>query len=102
MGRPSPIKTNLSEIVSGLIHEIRQKGKPTREAIEQAWEVLVGKEAANHSRPKALTEGVLWIEVENSSWMYTLGLNKLDVLQGLIEWIGAVHIRDLKFRIADV
>ncbi len=69
--------------------------------MQEVWERLVGKEAAKHSWPRQLTRGRLLVEVENSGWMYNLSLKKNQLLQGLVELLGASRMKELSFRMGE-
>ncbi len=43
----------------------------------------------------------LVVEVENSGWMYTLGMERTQLLEGLLELMGAGKVRELSFRIGE-
>lgn len=76
-------------------------GHPSQEEIVGLWRRLVGEEAARHSWPRRLTQQRLIVEVENSGWMYTLGSRKAQLLEGLVELLGAGRVRQLSFRIGE-
>ena len=61
----------------------------------------MGEEAARHSWPHRLMGGRLLVEVENSGWMYTLNLKKPQLLEGLMELLGAARVKGLGFRIGE-
>lgn len=75
--------------------------RPFKEAIDQVWARLVGKEVAQHSWPRSLSRGRLLVEVENSGYLFTLSLKKNELLQGLIELLGANRVRSLSFRMGE-
>ena len=61
----------------------------------------MGEEAAQHSWPRKLEQGTLTVEVENSGWMYVLGMKKRELLEGWIELIGAARVKGLSFRMGE-
>lgn len=76
-------------------------GNPSLEEMGQVWKRLTGEEAARHSWPKRLVGRRLVVEVENSGWMYALGMKKAQLLEGLIELLGAGRVKALVFRIGE-
>ena len=102
MKRPGAHPTALAELLPGALQNLGAKARPTREMVQEAWERLVSKEAARHSRPHRLSQGRLTVEVENSAWMYTLSLRKEPLLQGLIELLGASRVRQIRFRMGEI
>ena len=93
--------TTLAELIPKVIKELKKDPRPTREEIEEVWARVAGQKAAKHSWPTKLTRGQLLVEVENSGWMYTLSSQKIHLLQGLIELLGANRIKTLNFRIGE-
>ena len=100
----SDIVSKVLETLGGGKPSVGQKGaieRLTKETIEEAWRRLAGMEAARHSWPVSLSRGRLLVEVENSGWMYTLGMKKEQLLQGLIELFGVQRVKELSFRMGE-
>lgn len=102
MSRPkahsaAPLGDILPQVFRGLSLDLR----PSQEKIQGVWERLAGKEASQHSWPRRLGKGRLLIEVENSGWMYALRLKKEPLLQGLVELLGAICVKELRFRMGE-
>jgi predicted nucleic acid-binding Zn ribbon protein len=68
--------------------------------IDARWGQSVGPEAARHSRPALLRNGVLEVEVDSSVWSQELGLRKPQILATLRREFGDDAPRDLRFRLA--
>lgn len=94
---PSP----LSALLPGVIRRLQGEERPTLEAMAEVWQRLVGEEAARHSWPTRLVRAGLTVEVENSGWLYELNLRKPDLLEGLIELMGAGRVRRLTLRMGE-
>lgn len=94
---PSPV----AELLPGILAGLSGAGRPSIEAIEGIWKRLVGEKATRHSWPRRLVSGRLIVEVEDSGWMYTLNLKRTQLLQGLIELLGAHQVKNLSFRIGE-
>lgn len=75
--------------------------RPPMEEMAAVWKRLAGEEAAQHSWPRRLAQGHLTIEVENSAWMYVLGMKKIELLEGWMELMGAARVRALGFRMGE-
>jgi len=88
----------LGDVVSGVLQNLN---RPQKDLISQVWTRLAGEKAARHTWPHSLTRKRLLVEVENSGWMYTLGMRKRELLQGLIELMGASRVNQLSFRIGE-
>ena len=76
-------------------------GNPSIEEMGEIWKRLVGEEGARHSWPKRLAGRRLVVEVENSGWMYALGMKKAQLQEGLIELLGAGRVKELVLRIGE-
>ena len=100
MSKTEPI-TSVSSVLSGVLKKLKAQGRPTSEEIQEVWQRLAGQAAAQHSWPRSLQKGRLLVEVDNSGWMYTLGLKKTQLLQGLIELLGANRVTSLSFRMGE-
>lgn len=102
MSRPhSSNVTPIESVLAGLVEKLQGGGRPSQEEIASVWRRLVGEEAAQHSWPRRLAQQRLIVEVENSGWMYALGTKKAQLLEGLVELMGAGRVRQLSFRIGE-
>jgi predicted nucleic acid-binding Zn ribbon protein len=64
------------------------------------WSDLVGPKIAQRTRPEGVTDRTLWVEVATSAWMHELNLMRPQLLEGLIQRLGAPRVfDDLKFRL---
>ena len=93
MGKSGPLGDEIKKIISGLQKE---KGQDFLEA----WEKAVGEKAAKHTKIIFLKNGQLVVNVNNSSWLYKLTLEK----QGILERLNKAQnrkVKELQFRIGD-
>ena len=93
--------TPLGELVPNILGKLTGKHQPTAEEISAVWRRIAGRQAAQHSWPRRLVNRSLTVEVENSGWMYTLGLKKGELLQGLIEVMGGTLAKRLTLRMGE-
>jgi predicted nucleic acid-binding Zn ribbon protein len=91
----------LSELLPHVLGAIQGTSRVSREEIGKFWNILVGSETARHSWPIRLAEGSLVVEVENSGWLYELHLRKVELLEGLMELIGAQRVQRLSLRLGE-
>ena len=84
---------HLADLLPIVLKGLQAERRPTLEAIQAVWRRVVGARAARHSWPRRLTRGRLLVAVENSGWMYALGLRKVEFTQGLIELLGAGRVK---------
>ncbi len=89
------------DVVADVLKKMYADAKPSYEDTRAAWRRLVGEKAALRSWPKRLIRGNLLVEVENSGWMFALNLKKEQLLEGLVELLGAHRVKGLTFRIGE-
>ena len=65
----------------------------------ECWTEAVGKEVAEHTRPKAFRGTLLHVTVDSSVWMHHLTLMKGEILRGINEKLGEEVLSDLRFSI---
>jgi len=61
------------------------------------WETLVDETTAEHARPLKVVKDVLWLEVENSSWMQQFQYQKLVLLENLNAYLRLSRFSDIRF-----
>lgn len=61
------------------------------------WEKVVSQNAAQCSRPLKIIKDVLWLEVDNSTWMQQLLFEKMQLLDDINATLKLTRIRDIKF-----
>ena len=79
----------------GLSEEIRGQRLLTE------WLDLVGPKLAQRTRPDAIRERTLWVEVATSAWLHELNLLKPQLLANLLQRLGEPRLfDDIRFRLA--
>jgi predicted nucleic acid-binding Zn ribbon protein len=64
------------------------------------WTDLVGAKIAQRTRPDGVSDRILWVEVATSAWLHELNLLRPQLLENLVERLGAPRLfDDLKFRL---
>jgi len=96
--RVEDIKGILDKVIGGI--ETKSRGK--KEKILNAWQGIVGEAAASHSRPAGIRRKVLTIEVDSSTWFYSLSLKKKAILEDINRELGKDNIKDIRFRMGDI
>jgi len=64
------------------------------------WPGLVDEETGAHATPLKVVKDVLWLEVENSSWMQQLQYQKYYLLETLNGYLKRAHFSDIRFVVA--
>lgn len=89
-------------IVGKVIGKIEKQGPGKKEKIVSAWRGVVGEKAAAHSRPVNITHKVLTIEIDSSTWFYTLSLKKASILKDIKKELEQYNVEDIRFRMGDI
>jgi predicted nucleic acid-binding Zn ribbon protein len=71
-------------------HGIKDQVRAGRVITE--WSDLVGPKIAQRTRPDAVIDRVLWVEVATSAWLHELNSLRNQLLTGLRELIARVRI----------
>ncbi len=80
------IKSNQNELSQLLPNLMQDKGWEIQldlHSIFPRWKEIVGDEMNEHAQPLKIERGVLWLEVENSSWLQQYQYEKLELLDTL-------------------
>ena len=97
----NPIRGGKTNKLSASLPEImRDKGwerKLDQHRVFIDWQSLADETTAAHSRPLKVVKDVLWLEVENSSWMQQLQYQKFFLLQTLNEYLKISRFSDIRF-----
>ncbi len=86
--------------ISGVLPDLlRQRGWEYQldlHSIFPRWPELVGEEMSEHARPLKIEKEVLWLEVDNSSWMQQFQYEKMELLEALNRGLRISRIKDIK------
>jgi predicted nucleic acid-binding Zn ribbon protein len=72
---------------------------PAGDLVRTVWPQAVGVRIASHTRPVALHDGCLVVEVEDAIWRSQLETMSGQILGRLREIAGAASVRALEFRL---
>jgi len=92
----------LGDILSGVIKRLGPKERLSEEDINDAWREAAGAGAAKHSRPVSFKKATIFVNVDRSSWLYELTVNKKEILKKLGESLKGRKIGDIRFRIGEI
>lgn len=96
--RPEDIKKILNKVIG----KIEKQGPGKKEKILNAWQNIVGDKASSHSRPVSIRRRILTIEVDSSTWFYTLNLKKKSILKDMKKELTEYRIEGIRFRMGDI
>jgi hypothetical protein len=92
----------LSEILPGVLRQVRPRKNPI-DKIRKVWAEVVGPEAAPRTRPLALEQGVLQVEVASAALKHHLSTFRAEeVLEGLRLRLEKVRITQVRYRLGDL
>ena len=89
-------------ILSQLIKKLDTKTHGSIQEIVQAWQNAVEAKALSHTKPVAIKQNILTIEVDSSTWLYFLSLKKKNILESMKKILGKGKIEDIRFRIGEI
>ena len=95
-------KRPLEDLVKSIIRGFAGKEKLTEEEIRSAWALVVGNQAASHSRARSFKDSRLIVHVDDSGWLYELTTRKKDILNKLSSELKGKKLKDITFRIGEL
>ncbi|MFV2007014.1 MAG: DUF721 domain-containing protein [Longimicrobiales bacterium] len=91
--------------VGELVDAFLSKGKVGRQirrvGVLDEWEERVGERIAAVTRPRALSDAVLFVEVQTSPWLMELNMMREGILERLNEGREDVPIKKIVFVLMD-
>ncbi len=98
MKKPKPIRSILEQTLKGLDLEGPLKGY----SIFRAWEEIVGESIAAQTRPRAIRNEILFIDVSHPTWVQQLQFLKPVLLQKINDFLGEPRFNDIRFRLGKI
>ena len=95
------LSVKISDALPGLIHDKGWARKLDQHRVFVDWEDLVEEEIASHAHPVKVVKDVLWLEVENSSWMQQIQFQKYFLLETLNNHLNSSHFSDIRLVVQD-
>jgi hypothetical protein len=93
-------KKKKEKIIAGVLPSlVRERGWEKQldlHSIFPRWKELVGGEVGDHAQPLKIVRGILWLEVENSSWLQHLQYQKFELLDILNQSLRLSRLSDIK------
>lgn len=93
---------DIKGIIGTVIGKIEKQGPGKKEKVITSWKKVAGEKAASHSRPVGIKQQVLTIEVDSSTWLYTLNLKRVSILKDIKSALKEYKVEDIRFRIGDI
>lgn len=96
MAAKTPTSDPVGTILPHLSRDLGWEKQLDLHSIFISWDGLVEEEVRAHCRPLKIEREVLWLEVENSSWMQQLQYLKHELLQRLNRSLRLARLHDIK------
>jgi len=97
MKKPQPIRSILEKTIQSLEINVPLKTY----SILGAWNEIVGESVAAHSRPRAIRNRILFIDVAHPTWMQQLQFLKPTLLEKINTFLGESLIQDIRFKLGE-
>lgn len=98
MGSGNRNKTRkITGVLPGVVRAKGWEVKLDMHSFFPIWKKVVSENAGACSRPLKIVKDVLWLEVENSTWMQQLLFEKMQILDDINATLKLSRIRDVKF-----
>ena len=95
-GKKNNKNNNIADVLPAVSRDNGWERQLDLHSVFPNWEKLVGEEIAGHARPHKIERGVLWIEVENSSWLQQIQFEKMALLDSLNGFLKLTALKDIK------
>ena len=95
-------KNPLEGVLKNIISSLGGKEKFTEEDLAEAWAKVAGEKAALHSKPCSLRGSRVVVNVDDSSWLYELTIQKKEIVKKLSAELKSKRVKDITFRIGEI
>ena len=87
---------NVADLLPSLVRYKGWEKQLDLHSIFPEWKNLVNEDFAEHALPLKIERDVLWLEVENSSWLQQLQYSKFELLADLNDFLRLGCLKDIK------
>lgn len=87
---------NVADFLPSLVRHKGWEKQLDLHSIFPKWKELVNEDFAEHAVPLKIEREVLWLEVENSSWLQQLQYGKFELLADLNDFLRLGWLKDIK------
>ena len=92
----------LGDIVADLTREAGWDSKLAREDLVLQWAAVAGEDTAQHATPVALSEGLLTVQCDSTSWAKNLQLMRTQIVTEVIRRFPDAGVANIRFIGPDV
>jgi predicted nucleic acid-binding Zn ribbon protein len=89
-------KNTIKTVINNLFEKMQGSIKTE---IQKIWDTQISEEIKLHARISQLNNNKLYIDVEDSNWLYWLSLNRDIIYNKFKPLISKKMIRDIKMRV---
>lgn len=92
-----PETESLNSLLDGILENFADDDLALLERLRGSWRELLGEVIAEQTYPVDLKDGILFLEVNNSAWMYVFERQHKPKIRKILLEAGNGVIRDLQF-----
>ena len=90
---------SLSELVPGVLRELRVEQRVAESQIVQVWNQVIDPRIASHAQPAGLVRGTLFVNVDSAVWLSEIvRYHRTEILERLRHVVGKEMIQKISFR----
>jgi len=89
-------KTAVSAVIPWLSRSMGWEKQLDQYSLFVKWQEIVGEDLREHAQPQKIERGILWLEVENSSWLQEFQYSKMQLLEKLNSVLQLTSLHDVK------
>ena len=85
--------------VQGVLHSLEKQLEATDEQVLTVWSDAAGKEISEHAQPSAFNNGVLYVSVDSSAWLFKLArFHEKKIRNEINSHVGRKAVNKIIFR----
>ena len=89
----------MNEVLGSLFRDLKVEDRMAYARLSTTWRYAVGEQISRNAYPVGLRDGILFVNVANSVWMQQLVFLKQEILEKLAKDLGAIKLKDIRFKI---
>ena len=94
--KKSDHQNTISAVLPWLSRNMGWEKQLDQHSIFVKWRDIVDEDYREHAQPQKIEREVLWLEVENSSWLQQFQFTKMELMGNLNRCLKLTSIRDIK------
>lgn len=94
--RKKESSVNVANLLPKLVRSKGWEKQLDLHSIFPEWDKLANEDFVKHARPLKIERDVLWLEVENSSWLQQFQYGKYELLADLNDFLRLGQLKDIK------